>query len=83
MPLSDDSVLIYILQSGVLGRLSAGRIERDGNAVINVYDRYDRLQPYFSGTKLRSWCVVGPNGLPVPSWSSILPEDCARMLHSA
>jgi len=78
--LSDDAMLLFILQSGVSGRLPAGRVERDGESVIKVYDRYGRLQPYFSGAKLRSWCIVGPTGLPIPSWSSILPEDLGRML---
>lgn len=80
MVLSDDARLIFILQPGVPGHLTAGRVERDGESVINVYDRYGELQPYFSGAKLRSWCIVGATGLPIPSWSSILPEDCRRML---
>jgi len=78
--LSDDAKLIFILQSGVAGRLTAGRVERTGVSVINVYDRYGELEPCFSGAKLRSWYIVGSNGLPIPSWSAILPEDHERML---
>ena len=73
-------MLVFMLQSGVPGRLMAGRVERDGESVINVFDRYGELQPYVSGAKLRSWCIVGATGLPIPAWSSILPEDRRRML---
>jgi hypothetical protein len=83
MSLSDDAQLIFTLQSGVSGRLKAGRVERDGDSVINVFDQYGGLQAYFSGAKLRSWCIVGPTGLPIPSWSSILPEDRGRLLPNA
>jgi len=80
MMLSNDAILIFILQSGVSGRSTKGRVERDMAPVINVYDEYGGYQPYFSGRKLRSWCIAGPTGRPIHSWSSILPEDRRRML---
>lgn len=83
MMLSDNAILIFILHSGVSGRRATGRVERNGESVVNVYDEYGALQPYFSGAKFRSWCISGPTGLPIPSWSSILPEDRRRMLPCA
>jgi hypothetical protein len=78
--ISDDATLLFILNSGISGRLSAGRVERDGGSVINVYDRHGKLQPYFSGAQLRSWCVVGADWQPISSWSAVLPEDQDRIL---
>jgi hypothetical protein len=83
MLLSFDAELVFILQSGVMGRLTVGRIERGEHSVLLVYDEYGQFQPYFSGTRLRSWCVVDPTGRPIPSWCAILPEDRARMLPSS
>jgi hypothetical protein len=74
MTLSSDAVLLYVLHTGVSGRVSEGRIERHGSA-INVYDRHGVLQPYFSGAKLRSWCVVDSGGRPFNSWCSVQPQD--------
>jgi hypothetical protein len=79
MTLSDDATLTFVLQSGVSGRVKSGRIERVGESTINVYDRYGTLQPYFSGIRLRSWCIAGADGHPIPSWSAILPEDGERL----
>ena len=80
MMLSADAVLIFTLQSGVSGRLTAGRVERGGELAINIDDQYDGMQPYFSGAQFRSWCVVDPKGGPIPSWSSMLPKDRSRLL---
>jgi hypothetical protein len=43
MVLSDDAILIFILQSGVSGRRTMGRVERGGESLINVYDEYGVL----------------------------------------
>lgn len=75
MTLSDDATLAFVLQSGVPGRVKSGRVERVGESIINVYDRSGKFQPYFSGIRLRSWCIAGADGQPIPSWSAVLPED--------
>jgi hypothetical protein len=39
MVLSDEAVLAYVLaESGVKGRLTAGRIERDSSGLLTVFD---------------------------------------------
>jgi hypothetical protein len=78
MALSSDAVLLYMLHTGVSGRVSEGRIERHGSA-INIYDRHGALQPYFSGAKLRSWCVVDAGGRPINSWCSVHHDDHVRL----
>ena len=80
MVLSDQAALIFVLYSGVLGRLTAGRVERNGKSGLDVYTPYGKLNGYISGARLRSWCIAGPTGKALPSWSEILPEDRARML---
>lgn len=80
MPLSADAVLIFILRSGVAGRLTTGRIERDGSAGLNVYSPDPQtINAYISGTNIRSWCVLGPQGKPLAGWCEILPEDRSRV----
>lgn len=83
MRLSDDAALLFVLRSGVQGRLTVGKVEHDVDTLVRVYDRHGDLQPYISGTRLRSWCIVGPAGQPIPSWCSILPEDRGRLLTQA
>ena len=73
MPLSHLATFVFTLHSGVAGRLTHGRVERDGQHVI-VYQG-GRKNEYISGTRLRSWCVLGPDGSPVREWCHVLPED--------
>jgi hypothetical protein len=79
MALSSDTVLLYVLHTGISGRVTEGRIERDGTSGICVYNRYGLREPYFSGERLRSWCVVDSAGRPIGSWCSIHPEDHSRL----
>jgi hypothetical protein len=77
MTLSIDCVLLYVLRgSGVLGRLTSGRIECHEGEGIRVYDRFDCLNDYVSGARLRSWSVFC-SGCPIPEWSHVMPEDAA------
>ena len=74
--LSDEIVLIYVLrQSGLQGRLTSGRIERCGSGMLNIFDRYGSWLEYFSGDRLRSWCIFGVNGTPMDGWRRVRPED--------
>jgi hypothetical protein len=83
MTLSSDTILLYMLHTGISGRVIEGRVERNGNSAINVYDRYGVFQPYFSGAKLRSWCVVDSAGRPIDSWQSVHPDDSPAFLFPA
>jgi hypothetical protein len=78
--LSHDAVLVYILaESGVKGHLTSGRIERDSAGKLNVFDsRGDRFE-YLSGARLRSWCVLGPEGKTIDGWQKILPQDLTKL----
>jgi hypothetical protein len=83
MVLSDRAVLVYILaESGVRGHLTSGRIERNPSGKVDLFDARGERFEYLSGERLRSWCVVGPDGKPVDGWGEILPEDLPRLLQS-
>ena len=77
LPLSDTATLVFVLRrSGCVGRLTSGRIERDSSGGINVHVGYDgAINHYISGSNLRSWCVLGLDGKPLPGWHEIETED--------
>ncbi len=78
--LSDQAVLVYILaESGVKGRLTSGRVERNPAGKLTVFDARGEPFDYLSGNRLRSWCVLGPEGKPVDGWREILPEDLLKI----
>jgi hypothetical protein len=78
MVLSDDCVLLYVLQNGVRGRVTSGRAELDELQGVIVYDRFGTLNEYISGDRLRSWTVIR-NGISVPRWNHVMPEDAAHL----
>jgi hypothetical protein len=75
-------VLVFVLRrSGVSGHITAGRIERDGPVGLNVYTGPDgKINEYISGSNLRSWCVLGPDGHALPEWQHIEDEDRYKIL---
>ena len=76
MVLSDEAALVYILaESGVRGHLTYGRLERGLSGELNVFDGRGDWFEYLSGDRVRSWCVVGPEGKPIDGWRNVLPED--------
>jgi hypothetical protein len=81
MPPSLTSVLVFVMRhSGVVGELRSGRIERNSDAGLNVFTGpIGELNDYILGTNLRSWCVLGIDGKPLPGWHSIEAEDYSRM----
>jgi len=80
MPLSYEAVLLFVLSTDVAGRLTTGRVERNGTESLNVYSPFcTTLNEYISGVNFRSWCIVGVDGEPIEGWHSILPEDRARL----
>lgn len=79
MILSSDCILFYVLhRSGIRGRLTEGKVALDERDGIIVYDRFGTRNEYISGERLRSWSVIR-NGVPVPGWSHIMPEDAASL----
>ena len=74
--LSSDLILVYVLRrSGLVGRLSSGRVQRNGGLI--VFDRYGRRIEYLSlpGENVRSWSVITPGGAPVDGWCDVQDED--------
>jgi hypothetical protein len=83
MPLSYEASLVFIRHTGVFGRLTSGRVERRGPAVIDVYSPHPgTINEYISGSNLRSWCILGSDRKPIGDWHSIQPEDRSRLLAS-
>ncbi|HVV45555.1 MAG TPA: hypothetical protein VHC72_10125 [Bryobacteraceae bacterium] len=83
MDLSREAIFVYVLNTGVAGRLMFGRVKRYDETCVNVYDSSGQLLSYISGSRIRSWCIVGPGGQAIPSWSSILPIDRERIFSNA
>ncbi len=79
MGLSDSSALLYVLSSGVAGRLTQGRVERDPTGAVRVYDGRGDVIEYLSGQRLRSWCVVNLAGVRIGPWCSVAEEDRDRI----
>ena len=81
LPLSNEASLVFVLRhSGCVGRLVSGRIERSGMAGIHVYTGLDgTVNHYISGDNLRSWCVLGSDGEPLPGWHEIADEDHSKI----
>jgi len=72
---------VYVLaDSGVRGRLTSGRIERNPAGELDVFDAQGDRFDYLSGSRMRSWCVLGPEGKPIDRWQHILPEDLNRIV---
>jgi hypothetical protein len=73
LPLSITNVLVFFLRrSGVMGKLTSGRIEWDGSAGLKVYSGpMAEINDYISGDNLRSWCILGADGNPKPGWQQI------------
>ena len=82
--LSIELSLVYVLRaSGVRGRMTAGRVERIGSNIINIYDERDAWLEYFSGDALRSWCVLNQQGTPHEDWKAVQPEDVDHVVSCA
>lgn len=63
--------------------MTAGRVERIGPDLINVYDEHNLWLEYFSGDALRSWCIFDRHGLPHQDWKSVQREDAHHMISTA
>jgi hypothetical protein len=81
MLLADGVSLVYVLaESGCRGQLTSGRIERDPSGRLDVFDARGKWFQYISGERLRSWCVLGPDGKPIDGWLQIRQEDLSKIL---
>jgi hypothetical protein len=54
--------------------MTEGKVELHECDGLIVYDRFGMRIEHFSGERLRSWSVIR-DGIPVPGWSHIMPED--------
>jgi hypothetical protein len=75
--LSITTKLVFVLRrTGILGELTSGRVERDGAGRLTVYHgSTDKINDYISGSNLRSWCVLGPDGKPMLDWQQIASDE--------
>ena len=82
MTLSQTAVLVFVLRrTGVLGELRSGRIERDASIGLAVYNgSTGEINGYISGSNLRSWCVLGIDGKPMPGWQHIESDADRRQI---
>jgi hypothetical protein len=72
--------MVYVMRdSGCRGRFTSGRVERTGPKGVNLYNRSGEFLEYFSGTRIRSWCVFGPTGRRIEGWCEATPEDLPRI----
>ncbi|HEX4134491.1 MAG TPA: hypothetical protein VHY84_07780 [Bryobacteraceae bacterium] len=79
MTLSNNCSLFYVLrESGVRGHATEGKVELHERDGLIVYDRFGMRNEYLSVERLRSWSVIR-DGIPVPGWSHIMPEDTLRL----
>ena len=82
--LSIELFLVYVLRaSGCHGRMTAGRLERIGPKSINTFDEHGTWLEYFSGDRLRSWCVLNERGMPHEDWKAMQLEDVDHVVSSA
>ena len=81
LPLSNEARLVFVLRrSGCVGRLASGWIERSGTAGIHVYTGLaGTVNDYISSDNVRSWCVLGSDGEPLPGWHEIAVEDHSKI----
>jgi len=78
--LSSERILVYVLaSSGVRGKLTTGRIERNADEGLDVFDAQGDRIDYLSGGRIRSWCVVDVLGKRVDGYGEILPEDLPKI----
>jgi hypothetical protein len=65
-------------QGGIRGRVTKGKAELHARGGLIVYDGFGMRNEYLSGEGLRSWSVIC-DGIPVPGWSHIMPENVRRL----
>jgi hypothetical protein len=80
MVLGNGVFMKYILREpndGSVRFLGTGRIERDGLHGLSVYDGANTLRHDLTGTTIRSWNVLGPNGRSIDN--DIEVQDLERL----
>jgi hypothetical protein len=80
MQLGNGVVFKYILRAPYhrsVRYLKAGVVERGGPQGLRVRDGNGVILQGLSGTQLRSWCIVGPDGESIDG--DMLPEDFDRL----
>ena len=64
MLLGNGVVLKYIMRGAnqPVQSIDCGAVERDGRGGLRVRDEHGTLIQELSGTRIRSWCIVGADG---------------------
>jgi hypothetical protein len=80
MQLGNGTIFRYILRSTVqpaVGSIETGTVERDALSGVTVRDDHGAVIQSLSGTLIRSWNILGPDGTSIDS--DIVPQDLERL----
>ena len=80
MQLGNGTIFRYILRSTVqsaVGSIETGTVERDALSGVTVWDDHGAVIQSLSGTLIRSWNILGPDGTSIDS--DIVPQDLERL----
>jgi hypothetical protein len=77
--LGHGMILKYILRGDnqPVHSVEFGIVERDGNGGLKVRSGHGVVIEHLSVSRLRSWCIVGPNGGLIDG--DMLPGDYERL----
>jgi hypothetical protein len=76
MQFGNGVVLRYILRgtNQPLQPIDCGIVERDGRGGLKVRSGHGIVLEHLSGSRLRSWCIVGPDGVSI-DWDMSEGDD--------
>lgn len=80
MLLGNGVVFKYILRAPArkaVNSIEAGTVERDGLGGLKVRDEHGAFVLELSGDRVRSWCIVGPDGVAIDG--DMIPGDYERL----
>jgi hypothetical protein len=77
--LGNGVVLKYILRgtNQPVQSIDCGMVERDGHGGLKVRSGQGVALQHISASRLRSWCIVGPDGVSIDG--DIWPGDFERL----
>ena len=79
MQLGNGVALKYILRApanDAVNSIDIGTVERDGRGGLRVRNEHGTLIQELSGTRIRSWCIVGPDYVSIDG--DVIPGDYER-----
>jgi hypothetical protein len=79
MQLGNGVILKYILRgtNQPIHSIDCGIVERDGHGGLKVRGEQGFARQHLSVSRLRSWCIVGPDGASIDG--DMIPGDYDRL----